>query len=216
MDQGILVLIGIALVVVLIFGALLKGERFTMVQSATGNVKNVKRGFSFTYLFFGSLVPLVRGHIGGFFLSFFINVFTLEIGRLIMCFFYNGMYINHLVSKGYVRQGGYGQNTVVINQTFEKTERPQPEPESIQPEPRKPLISQEDMDAAKSKSKEVMGAIGGAFSEGAAKLKDSVSNTVSSDEEPKQMTAKYRFCTNCGTKLNANAVFCTNCGQALR
>lgn len=91
--------------VLLAIGFLLKGERFTMYQEATGKSIEVKRGFSFTYFFFGPFVPLFRGHIGGFFLSLFIELFTCGLARLILLFCYNGMYINWLAKNGYRRLG---------------------------------------------------------------------------------------------------------------
>lgn len=91
--------------VLLAIGFLLKGERFTMYQEATGKTIEVKRGFSFTYFFFGPFVPLFRGHIGGFFLSLFIELFTCGLARLILLFCYNGMYINWLAKNGFRRMG---------------------------------------------------------------------------------------------------------------
>lgn len=91
--------------VLLGIGFLLKGERFTMYQEATGKTIEVKRGFSFTYFFFGPFVPLFRGHIGGFFLSLFIELFTCGLARLILLFCYNGMYINWLAKNGFRRLG---------------------------------------------------------------------------------------------------------------
>ncbi len=95
----------LALGVILVIGLLLKGERFTMYQEATGKTIEVKRGFSFTYLFFGPFVPLLRGHIGGFFLTLFVELASLGFARLILLFCYNGMYINWLVKNGFRRMG---------------------------------------------------------------------------------------------------------------
>lgn len=108
---GMLVLL-LVLFLLLLTGVLIKGERFHMIQDATGRRIGVKRGFSFTYLFFGPLVPLFRGHIGGFFLTFFVELFSFGIARLILLFCYNGMYINWLAANGYYRE--------VIQSTVEK------------------------------------------------------------------------------------------------
>lgn len=111
------IILGIALflvVILLVIGFLLKGERFSMVQDTTGKVVHVKRGFSFTYFFFGPLVPLARGHIGGFFLTLFVEIFSLGIARLVLLFCYNGMYINWLANSGFHREAnemqGYRDN----------------------------------------------------------------------------------------------------------
>jgi hypothetical protein len=104
MTLGILLLLLVLFLLLLLTGILIKGERFYMIQNATGRRISVKRGFSFTYLFFGPFVPLFRGHIGGFFLTFFVELFSLGIARLILLFCYNGMYINWLAANGYYRE----------------------------------------------------------------------------------------------------------------
>lgn len=101
---GILVLLSVIFLLLFLTGFLIKGERFYMIQGATGRMIYVKRGFSFTYLFFGPFVPLFRGHIGGFFLTFFVELLSLGIARLILLFCYNGMYINWLAANGYCRE----------------------------------------------------------------------------------------------------------------
>lgn len=99
-----LIFLLVIFIVLLIFGLLLKGERFKMRQAATGKTVQVKRGFSFTYLFFGPFVPLFRGHIGGFFLTLLVTLCSCGTGHLILLFCYNGMYINWLVKHGYTRE----------------------------------------------------------------------------------------------------------------
>lgn len=110
MESGILVAYVVVLAVLVVIGFLLKGERFIMYQEATGKSKEVKRGFSFTYLFFGPFVPLFRGHVGGFFLSLFVELFTCGLAHLILLFCYNGMYINWLAQNGYRRMGVEGSS----------------------------------------------------------------------------------------------------------
>lgn len=125
-----MILLAVVLVVVLILGFLIKGERFEMRQAATGKVVSVKRGFSFTYLFFGPFVPLFRGHIAGFFLTLLITLCSCGLGHLILLFCYNGMYINWLANHGFTRmdipqqdnrpvqvliQNGYGESAEVID-----------------------------------------------------------------------------------------------------
>lgn len=96
-----LIILLITVLLLAVLATFIGAERFKMIQKSTGKIKSVKRGFSYTYLFFGSLVPLFRGHIGGFFLSLFLELFTFGIGRLIFCFRYNQSYIDYLVRSGY-------------------------------------------------------------------------------------------------------------------
>ena len=81
-----------------------KDKHYTMIQKETGITKKVKEGFSFTYLFFGCLVPLYRGHISGFFLSLAVTIFTIGFGNLILCFKYNSIYRDYLIRNGYIIQ----------------------------------------------------------------------------------------------------------------
>ena len=47
-NNGIVIIIALAVGIALILGFLIKGERFEMEQEASGKVISVKRGFSFT------------------------------------------------------------------------------------------------------------------------------------------------------------------------
>lgn len=72
-------------------------------------VKQVKKGFSWTFFFFGLFVPLIRGDLKWavimFLLQSVIGFFTLGIGAfvvsLIFAFIYNKIYIKGLLEKGY-------------------------------------------------------------------------------------------------------------------
>lgn len=71
--------------------------------------KVVKSGFSWTTLFFGFWPALLRGDFTGAFLIFIIEVvfslptagFGFTIVGFIFSFFYNKMYINKLLRKGW-------------------------------------------------------------------------------------------------------------------
>lgn len=118
----------IAWLLLLVIGFLLKGERFTMRQMETGKTVEVKRGFSFTYFFFGPFVPLLRGHISGFFLTLLIELVSCTLGHWVLLFCYNGMYIDWLVKNGYRRlepeTGGAfppaGENAVPPEEEFRR------------------------------------------------------------------------------------------------
>ena len=59
-------------------------------------------GFSWTYLFFGWFVPLVRGEIGTAALHLLFSVFTFGVWQLIVSFLYNKQYMTRMLEKGYV------------------------------------------------------------------------------------------------------------------
>lgn len=68
----------------------------------TGVLKRGFYGFSWTYLFFGWLVPLVRGELGVAALHLLFSVCTLGIWQIIVAFLYNNQYTVRLLEKGYV------------------------------------------------------------------------------------------------------------------
>lgn len=79
------------------------------LENEFGTLKQCKVGFSWTTLFFGFFAPLFRGDfkwgiiIFGF--DILLGMFSFGIGALLanlcFCFFYNRLYINDLLGKGY-------------------------------------------------------------------------------------------------------------------
>lgn len=76
-----------------------------MTNQKTGIVKSGFIGFSWTYLFFGFWVPLIRGHYpmtGIHFLIGILSIFTFGIPQLIIAFFFNKFYTVRLVEDGFI------------------------------------------------------------------------------------------------------------------
>ena len=71
------------------------------LRNANGVTKEVKKGFSWTMLFFGVFVPLVRGDWKWFLISLVAAIFTGGITWLVFPFFYNKLYLNDLLNSGY-------------------------------------------------------------------------------------------------------------------
>lgn len=71
------------------------------LRNANGVTKEVKKGFSFTMLFFGVFVPLVRGDWKYFIISLIAAIVTSGISWLIFPFCYNKLYLNDLLNSGY-------------------------------------------------------------------------------------------------------------------
>ena len=67
-----------------------------------GLTKSGYFGFSWTYLFFGFWVPLLRGELGIAALHLFFSIFTLGLWQLVVSFLYNGQYMTRMLEKGYV------------------------------------------------------------------------------------------------------------------
>ena len=72
---------------------------------ASGLIKNGYYGFSWTYLFFGWLVPLIRGELGIAILHLILTFFTLGLWQLVFAFMYNKQYMTRMLEKGYVLTG---------------------------------------------------------------------------------------------------------------
>lgn len=66
-----------------------------------GVIKKCKVGFSWTTFFWGCMVPLARGDMKYFIMTFLLQIFTLGVGVLVFGFFYNKLYIQMLINKGY-------------------------------------------------------------------------------------------------------------------
>ena len=68
----------------------------------TNLVQNGYVGFSWTYLFFGFLVPLFRGEIGIGALHLLFSFVTGGLWQLIACFLYNKQYMQRKLIAGWV------------------------------------------------------------------------------------------------------------------
>jgi hypothetical protein len=68
----------------------------------TGLVRSGYYGFSWTYLFFGWWVPLIRGELGVAALHLLFTLFTFGLWQLIVAFLYNRHFMIRMLEKGYV------------------------------------------------------------------------------------------------------------------
>lgn len=65
-------------------------------------LKEVPFGFSWTNLFFGLFVPLLRGDLKWAFVMLILAVLTCGFSQMIFPFFYNKIYIKSLLENGWV------------------------------------------------------------------------------------------------------------------
>jgi hypothetical protein len=72
-----------------------------MKNTQTGMFKKGFVGYSWTYLFFGCFVPLVRGELSIFLIHFVITFFTFGIWQIVFSFMYNKSYTTRLMDQGY-------------------------------------------------------------------------------------------------------------------
>jgi hypothetical protein len=77
-----------------------------LTHQLTGETRIVPTGFSFTTLFFGFFPALFRGDLFWALIMGFTALLTYGFAWLIWPFFYNGLHIKRLVSKGF----RYGQS----------------------------------------------------------------------------------------------------------
>jgi hypothetical protein len=59
-------------------------------------------GFSWTYLFFGWLVPLFRGELGVAALHLLFTLVTGGLWQLVFCFLYNRQYMTRMLTGGWI------------------------------------------------------------------------------------------------------------------
>lgn len=96
------------------------------MQNDTGHVIEVVEGFSWTILFFGPIVPLVRGDLKWTLIMLIASACTFGMSWLVMPFIYNGKYIEEKRSKGYFFFEEYQQKNInadrKVNNMATKTE----------------------------------------------------------------------------------------------
>ena len=76
-----------------------------MKHPVTGIRKQGYFGFSWTYMFFGFFVPLLRGHYpmaGIHFVISLISFLTIWLPTIILAFFFNKFYTIRLLEDGYI------------------------------------------------------------------------------------------------------------------
>ncbi len=73
----------------------------TMQNPQTGKFKNAPIGFSWTSLFFGGFVPLLRGHYIAGTVWMLLMIFTGGLSLLFQMCIYNKQYLKYLLRKGY-------------------------------------------------------------------------------------------------------------------
>jgi len=86
--------------------------RAMLTHSQTGALREVPLGFGWTTLFFGIFPALFRGDFKNAIIMFFLALFTFGISALIMPFIYNKMYVNELISKGWMPADDFSSNTL--------------------------------------------------------------------------------------------------------
>ena len=71
------------------------------LKNANGVIKSAPQGFSWTTLLFGIFPALLRGDIKWALIMGVVALITLGMSWLIFPFFYNKLYLDDLMNKGY-------------------------------------------------------------------------------------------------------------------
>tara|TARA_R110000824_G_scaffold229949_1_gene417546 strand:+ start:497 stop:799 length:303 start_codon:yes stop_codon:yes gene_type:complete len=77
-------------------------ELVTLKNVNSAVIKEAPIGFSWTTLFFGFIVAIVRGDIKWAAIQLGVSIITLGISNLVMPFIYNKIYVKELLETGYV------------------------------------------------------------------------------------------------------------------
>ncbi len=72
-----------------------------MKNPQNGLIKKGLYGFSWTYLFFGWFVPLIRGELGVAALHLLFSIVTFGLWQIIVAFLYNKHYMSRLITAGF-------------------------------------------------------------------------------------------------------------------
>lgn len=112
-------------------------------HQTTEKPKEAPVGFSWTTLFFGFFVPLLRKDLKWFAIMLIAQIFTLGISVLVFPFIYNKLYIKSLISEGYqahsVKGGsidhlatalGIAIPAIIATEAFRSSEAEPADPES--------------------------------------------------------------------------------------
>ncbi len=84
------------------------------LKNSIGMVKECKVGFSWTTLFFGLFVPLLRGDLKNTAIMIGLGLLTLGLSWLVFPFVYNSMYIKSLLMQGF--EGATDNDTTILVQ----------------------------------------------------------------------------------------------------
>ncbi len=87
------------------------------LRNDVGMIKECKVGFSWTNFFFGFFCTLFRGDWKYLFIMLLVAFLTKGISWLVFPFFYNKLYINDLLSKGYYSASEIDRE-ILVNRGF--------------------------------------------------------------------------------------------------
>jgi hypothetical protein len=79
-----------------------KQKPITVKHKDSGIRKTARLGWSWTYYYFGFIVPIIRGEIGVAVLHLVITLVTFGLFQIIWSFFYNKQHITRLMTSGWV------------------------------------------------------------------------------------------------------------------
>ena len=88
------------------------------MKSPIGIVKQVKVGFSWTMLFFGIFVPLIRGDFKWFGITLLVALLTSGISWFVFPFLYNKLYIKDLLAAGWMPADEVSSNILTAKGIF--------------------------------------------------------------------------------------------------
>lgn len=84
-----------------------------LLKNNVGMVKECKVGFSWTTMFFGLFVPLLRGDIKNALIMAALSFLTFGLSWLVFPFVYNKMYIKGLLMQGFSGLSEHDNNILV-------------------------------------------------------------------------------------------------------
>ena len=79
------------------------------LKNASGALVSTPIGFSWTFVFFGCLVPFFRGSLKWCAIVFLAEICTLGIAHIVFWFIFNKLYIKDLLKQGFTPADDYSK-----------------------------------------------------------------------------------------------------------
>ena len=84
------------------------------LKNKSGTLKQINTGFSWTVLFFSSLIPLLRGDWGWFIIMTFFSFMSFGLANVLFAFIYNKELVKRFLKKGFEPADDFSKNLLSV------------------------------------------------------------------------------------------------------
>ncbi len=110
-----LLIILIVFVVPIVIGIVMhnRQKKVKLINEKTGILKEVPVGYSWITLAVSFFLPIYRGDLKWFLYYFLSTIAFSLLGPIILAFFYNKLYIQRLLEKGYIPKDDFSKHLLI-------------------------------------------------------------------------------------------------------